>query len=273
MSIFSKIFEGVVGPVIGGIFGKKEVDDNNDFIAEQNRLNRKAAKRPTIVKNIPIYRLNKLRKQAEKHGFNPLTLLGAGGGIGQSGTTLGNGAFNALPPMSSAGIIGEALEGIAGGLSNAFAPVDPIAAERDQLELDLMREELSLMRQPPLGSRANGGQTSQDISLDVLPVDDDGLSFGGHRVTEHPTTSPADAWDQRWGDFGGSLVGLGIMGMDLVHTGRPYLPAIGNHIQSGLSEVTDRVRELDAPYMPPALMVNPDGYPVMNPFTGEPVYQ
>ena len=86
---------GTVGKLVGGLFGsssrKKEAARNRAFQLKRDKLNwerQKAAarinfeRRKVLAKkpNVTIRKtqLKKMMRQAEKHGFNPLTLLRGG---------------------------------------------------------------------------------------------------------------------------------------------------------------------------------------------------
>lgn len=180
------ILSAIAGPLIGGLFRKKE-------------------KTPPPPKWKPI-NYKKLRKAAEKGGFNPLTTLMAGGG--QSGAWASEPAA-----LSSNSFIGEAL---ASGV-RAWAEYDPLQQEKSRLENDLMRAELDRMNKEannPVQGFASGVMVANNPTHTTTSSK---LSYGGMGWDTAPDTSDADAIEQRYGDVGSALYGLAVGVRDVAY--------------------------------------------------------
>lgn len=93
----------------------------------------------------------KLRENAERGGFNPLTALRAGGGAGFTTTH--------HPALSSGQFIAEAI----GGLGNAIAQIDPMRDATAKLEHDIKQATLANIQ-------ADTAWTKQRASLGGVPV-------------------------------------------------------------------------------------------------------
>jgi len=111
----------VGGSLLGGLLGRKKKGPSwEQQVAQKQQLEEQ--------------RFTWLRKGAEAAGFNPLSVLNAtGGGM----------AVNpqAISPLSTRAIVGDAIKELAGSLA------DPMDVERDQLEIDLAKEQLELSRE------------------------------------------------------------------------------------------------------------------------------
>lgn len=184
MALFGSILKAVAGPLIGGMFGKK-------------------SEPPPPPEWKPID-YKKLRKAARRGGFNPLTALQNGGGMA--------GAWSTEPAaLSSNSFIGEAL---ASGF-RAWAEYDPLDQKRAELEVDLMQAELDRMNREatePQQGFAAGTMVAQAPQQSVIPD----LRFGGGKVVTADDTSNAGDYEERYGEIGGSLIGIGVMARDAV---------------------------------------------------------
>lgn len=88
--------------------------------------------------------LGRLRRQAQKHGFNPLTVLGATGGQG----------FHRTPSLASGQLLAEAAaRGVDTYFNTQSAEAD---RELGRLKIELAREELTHMREQ--ASAISGGR-------------------------------------------------------------------------------------------------------------------
>lgn len=186
--VTGSIIGSIGSSLIGGIFGRKKETP------------------PPPPKWKPI-NYKKLRKAAKRGGINPLTALQLGGG--QSG------AWATEPAaMSSNSFIGEAL---AAGVQ-AWAEYDPLQEEKSRLENDLMQAELDRMNREatsPVQGFASGVMVAGAPSNTVTT----GLTFGGTEIKTASDTSDAELYEQRYGDVGSAIIGLGIMGRDFIHNG------------------------------------------------------
>lgn len=116
----------------------------------------------------------KLRKNAEKAGFNPLTALQNGGAAGFTTQT--------SPALSSQELIGQAL---GAGFETAFnGPQIRADAEREAIETQLLREELKDMQESTKVVR------ERDFGYGIPQV----TTYSGidHAAPAHPTMSPRD---------------------------------------------------------------------------------
>lgn len=224
----------IAAPILGGLFGGKK--------ETKQRLD-----------------LGHLVKEAQENGFNPLTVMRNGGIAGSSKTI--------HPSMSSGEFIGQAL-GVAGEV------FDPIAQERDDLEIELLRGEVARLNDssyisPALAVGGGYAQTVQSDHVDIYNRPDigypDGLDFAGQRLAVNPNFSDAGTLSERYGEIVEMLGGLGVLAGDVYQTAKPSLPVWGDAMQAGIERFQDRMA-------PPSLMTDAYGDPVLNPFTGNPVH-
>lgn len=178
-----------------------------------------------------------LRRRAEAAGFNPLTALQNGGsaGFATQSTT--------LPKLSSSQVLkNAAAEGIKTWFNRDQIMRD---AERDRLELDLMKAELkslndqsAIVRDRDFGysiphavQRAGGYNAAVSggfVPLASRPADGrnggaDGPAgssrVAGHIVPHNPDWDDAQKIEDRYGDFASWAYGTAVIGAD----GLPYL--------------------------------------------------
>lgn len=213
MGLLSGILKAVAGPLVSGLFGS-----NNNA--------------QTTTSYVDYVRL---RNEAEKAGFNPLTALRNGGSAGFSTMTTTGGA------LSSKDFFAEAL----GKGVETYFNRDQIAAdkERDMLERALMREELRVMQQQgkAVTSRMGFGYeipqannytgidragSAPDLGSGVSGRPSNGLVVGGLPVTNNDAWSSAQAFEDRYGDVLGSVYGVGVLGADIAATARTNRDAL-----------------------------------------------
>lgn len=107
--------------LLGGLLGRKKKGPSWAEQVDQKR-------------QLEQQRFMWLRQGAENAGFNPLSVLNAtGGGMAVNPQV--------SSPLSTRAIVGDAIRELGGSLG------DPMDRERDQLDLDLAKEELELVRQ------------------------------------------------------------------------------------------------------------------------------
>lgn len=143
--------------------------------------------------------LKKLRADAEEAGFNPLTIIRGGGLAGYGSQTIPAG-----PDMR---------------LSNAFqtfgsalAQWDPFGVERSRLEVATMERDLRSLRRVGVSS---------NLSIGGVPVargvtDATSPRMFGWNIPVDTGFSDAELYEQRWGELGGSVMGVVNLGADLV---------------------------------------------------------
>lgn len=192
----------IAAPIIGGLFGSKKQSTTSeiDYV--------------------------KMRKNAEKGGFNPLTALRAGGGAGFTTTH--------HPGLASGEFIAQALAGV----GNVLDSIDPMRDATAKLEYELKKATLENLQADTAARRraslggvpvATGARnTSNNSPLAKLPVN---AGWSQTPTVEQPSlTNPfptswgwrvnsnvpdAAAMEDRWGEVGGSVAGLGVMATDL----------------------------------------------------------
>lgn len=114
----------------------------------------------------------RLVEAAELAGFNPLTALRGG-----SGVLPGSAVVQSLapPPLSSGATIADAF----GGMVDAVADYDPLQAERDQLEVQLLKQELETAKSvPKLAMAGRQGVGSNPVAMTGGPRQPVDLSGG-----------------------------------------------------------------------------------------------
>lgn len=182
-----------IGSIFGGLFGKKK-------------------KAPTPYDNI-LSQAQGARAAAEKYGFNPLTMLQYGNPAGAMG---GGDA-----PLASIDLILGGIETLADEFSGEAAQkrqADKLALDLAQIELDKARSGVSLSDAgtgpQTLGQRPATVGTINETRPDFrFPQ----LTMGGEKYGTDPGTSDAGAIEERYGDFLGSLYGVGVAVGDWHH--------------------------------------------------------
>lgn len=195
---------GAGASLIGGIFGRNA---ERKAIREQNEYNNPA----------------NIRARAEAAGFNPLLFVGPG--VGNQMATGG------------ANVMGSAIADAGLMLSEA------LAKRQDLRKLDRLKDENQKLNQqvtdltirPKIGgiyaqreaipSKAaalgglNGASSGKAAAVGVSGVAGSGVStqlrVPGVKLTTRSDTSDGGDFEQRWGEVGGALAGLGVMAADL----------------------------------------------------------
>lgn len=180
------------------------------------------------------FQYKRLREAAELAGFNPLTVLkmagaanggpnlslnspsmtsvGMGGvGMGSAGLATG-GYIDSAPALSSAEWIRDSFDLV----GDMIAPKDPMEAERQKLEMDLLRAQIKRTDSPfgPTTNTVVGSAASNAPREDYrLPS----ITFGGNAWKTDPGTSDAEATESRYGDIIQEVYGFGVLASDLWH--------------------------------------------------------
>jgi len=179
----------------------------------------KKAKAPTPRDNI-MSQAQGARDAAEAYGFNPLTMLQ----FGNPGGAIGGGG--GAPPLAS-------LDVLTSGLSDLSDITSGDAAMRrasNQLELDLGKLKLEQLRAAAAAPSVGSGPSAFGRSAVKVPGPDDAgfkdpagnditrLAVNGTIVTPDIGFSDAELGEQRWGELGGSLMGLPVLAADMART-------------------------------------------------------
>lgn len=211
------------------------------------------AKRPVTTHN--EIDLVKLREESEAAGLNFITAVRSGLGASFGATTTTGGG--ALSP------IGAPSPGVGGGGGGGLAPppllnpmASPLAAaintgfnawanqpdpEREALEKDLLRAQVEESQSAarrlsapnfgysiPTAVNTTGihhGQVGSD-TVTVASPDRTSVRVAGTDVLPDHGYSDAEAFEQRYGDFASSVIGLGVMTADARNTYGPKLRGI-----------------------------------------------
>lgn len=219
-------------------------------------------------------------RDAEAAGFNPLTALRNGGAAGFSiGTTT-----STTPPTPLSARIAD---GVAGGVQSFLANFDPFQDQKREMEFKLVEAQLANLQadtrlkganlnrvrfgdvpsysagpmKRQVGAGVRQGQSFKSVA-DALPAN---AGASQTPTVETPTlTNPwptswgaeidpnvpdAAAAEERWGDVGGSLYGLGIAVKDIYELARPYMYDLLDDNKDVVLPVLDRLsgRRLDTP--------------------------
>lgn len=195
----------IIGPAIGAIGsifgGRKTTKSSVDYVA--------------------------MRKNAEKAGFNPLTAL-------QNGGAAGFARVSGPPALSST----EAIANVLGTAADTWFNRDKVAAdaEKEALEVALMRQELANLQKPsevvrqrdfgysiPQVTLSSGAAHARSpVLASELPVSprrpvlhggDAGASgrdlrLGSRDWHVNTGTSPAADWSDEYGDLAESIIGI-----------------------------------------------------------------
>lgn len=166
------------------------------------------------------YSFNRLRKAAEKAGFNPLTVLRAtGGGIGSTQTSVGT-----IPGVSrQAQIAGAVADGV-----GAFFSYDPMQTQSDMLDIKLKEQSLALGSQELMrgdswsGSpvTAGGGWSAPAISMLPNNWSTDYMINPSVLASGEPS---AQMVEDMYGDAVGGIWGTSQFVKDVAQGGRKWL--------------------------------------------------
>lgn len=229
MGLFTSILGAVAGP-IASLFKKKE--------------------KPQKVENSVDY--VKMRDNAIKAGFNPLTVLRNGGSAG-FGTQISH-------PALSSGFGAGIADALATGIS-AWAAYDPMAEKRADLEYEVAQEQLrsvqlgnalsvKRMREVPTYAGASGRYSSGGFvashpsgaagtpiraSPNTPGVTDPYKGFW-HDVfglSANPAFQDTEQAETRLGDPLSWVAGLGVLGGDIAHS---YGPAVKKAYQKAVAQ-------------------------------------
>lgn len=187
---------GAIGGLIGSIFGSSKADK----AAEENiKLQREFAQQGIRWKV----------EDAKAAGIHPLFALGAqttafqpvsvgGADWGTTGQNIGSAMGAMLTPK-------EKQDGFAKTVQN-------LTLEKMGLENEVLRSQLRLQLQPGRGPgmpvpRSIDGQGSTTMT-----------TAGGVTVNVNPANTPAQDWENQYGEIGGELGGLGNLATDVWQT-------------------------------------------------------
>lgn len=166
----------------------------------------------------------KLRDDSSAAGFNPLTALLAGGGQGYQ--------RQFSPDLSSGAFIGEAIGRGLDTFFNTPPAVDPLAknlrAMNDFKTAQLAAAAASPTRRfgyaltdvQPFGTVEAASANSSVGSDSGSDPAGDAIVVAGVDVTQNRDWSPAQKAEDRWGDLGQAIYGLGVMGADVWATAK-----------------------------------------------------
>ena len=164
------------------------------------------------------------RARAEAAGFNPLAVTDQSGGFVTAGTAVS--PTNIAPASAVVPRLGRAVTQAYTGWGDTFSRVASLQMQKSQLELDNKRLEIQYLKavQRPTKqgiygvskkSYTNNSLLSTTNPDGVAPSGAD-LLIDGNQVTVDQKTSGAEGFEERYGDIGSSIVGLGI-GLKDVH--------------------------------------------------------
>lgn len=221
----------VGGSLLGGLFGKKKQSTTSeiDYV--------------------------RLRENAEAAGFNPLTALRAGGGAGFTTTH--------HPALASGQFIADAM----GGLGNYAASIDPMRDATAKLEHEIKQATLANIQadtaarlrasiggvpvstgarnvnvSSPLAANAGAARTP---TVETPTLTNPFPTAGGLHV--NPGWPDAAAAEERWGDFGGSIYGLGLGVVDGIYNARRSRAALDDYwrprVAGALSERSEAAKK------------------------------
>lgn len=165
----------------------------------------KASKQTETVTN--SIDLGKLRADAEAHGFNPLTIIRGGGLAGYTNST---GAISV--PAGADMRLSNAFQVFGSAVSQW--QYDPYGQQKSQMELRLAEAQIRSLN---ASGGAGPNMSLQTPSASGSPVGDiTSLWAFGSPLDLDPNFADGELGEQRWGEVGGSLYGLGVLAADLV---------------------------------------------------------
>lgn len=206
----------VGGSLLGGLFGKKP----KTVSARENS------------RGAIMGQAEGARKAAAEFGFNPVTLLGASSGIGTT----------SIPGDNTMGAaIADAGLALAQGLVDKAAETSRIA-ELETANKELQKKLVDQTLRPTVGGIYSAGGPSIRAARPASVVAGDGqppvptaaasdegtlpavlpLKLWGRDFFPSTDSSDGDAWEGRYGDIGGAIVGVPMLAGDLYeHSARP----------------------------------------------------
>ncbi len=197
----------------------------------------------------------KLRENAERAGFNPLTALRAGGGAGFTTTH--------HPALASGSYIADAV----GGIADAIAQVDPMRDATAKLEYDLKQATLANIQADtaqrlnatraiggaPVSTGARNRAARSSLALPgvgpvvetrPLEVQDGGVSnpfpVGSGLVVSGNVPDLETGAEARYGDFVSIPFGLFNLAVDAYANFRKYRPDVDKYIQDNYQKYNAR---------------------------------
>ena len=198
------------------------------------------SKKPQRTENSVDYQ--RMAREAEKAGFNPLTALRNGGSAGFSSSVH-------HPGLSG---VGDALAGIGQSMGAALDKrFDPIEQKRNHVESALLDYQLAHLQAGPKAPMMYGDVPARSARPQVLqtvpPLTSQARVKNGTAVpkmaftsgdaptvstvgledrtgfTSDPGTADAAGWEQRYGEPGDWIGGVYVMGADAIHNAKRAL--------------------------------------------------
>ncbi len=205
--------------------------------------------------------LGHLVEDSEAAGFNPLTVLRGGGAssynAGAGFAPLSSPSISASPtPMFSPpvkrAVGGSAVGDAAGVIGDFLQSFDPFADQKKEQEYRLVESQIAALNASALSGASSGsasyasGDTERRLSgvgaSLSRPFKDSALGkpskweVGDVKVTNplpwglevNGGAADGAAFEDRWGEVGGSIAGLGVLGADVWHNGKKAVVSAWN---------------------------------------------
>lgn len=184
-------------------------------------------------------------RAAQKAGINPLTALRNGGAAGFASTTT---TSPALASENLLGRISQATGLVAEGLSNQERWER--SKVREDLENQMIAAQIQNLRSAPTGAGprgvtprvggiggSSGGMSVTDSAGNTIPVEEKAPSRQLLRQIEtDPAQDDTAAFEERYGDVAGSVIGIGILARDIWHATREWRTEMYDAAQDALNE-------------------------------------
>lgn len=243
---------GAGASLLGGLIGGEESSKSKN-------------KSRTVARSTNRLRLGALVRSAEKNGFNPLTLLRAGGlsaftdtkSISNTKSKTSGTSSSTSPLGAGIAAAGSAIGGAidqpnqqAASAADAWQGMRTVSPTNARAEMDLLNQQLGEQRYGAVGTQPRVPVSSTVSAKPALAADPSGgldLNKSGWITPtyEAPTvtnpmpknwgavvdgTSPdADAWETRWGELGGWIGGAYNMARDVGANWQPSVDYLQNH--------------------------------------------
>lgn len=182
MSLLGAAGISAAGSILGGIIGNKS--------AKQQQERSEAFQRE-VLQNQMQWR----KSDAQKAGLHPLAVLGMS------------------PATGASSVVGDSL---GSGISDAASKIGEYVASKDLHKLQVQEIQSRINLNEANAAKA-ASQAARTASGSNFSQDPEALIIGGENVPRNPNYSDTQIIEDRYGDVGGAIYGLGVGVADAYH--------------------------------------------------------
>jgi hypothetical protein len=165
----------------------------------------------------------RLAKGAKAAGFHPLSALGVNP---SSGSSFVHGANDSFSPSSSGGGYSGASE-VSANVSLGGNRVEDAQVENLEASTELLRSQAEASKAKTAIQMLNASQDKPYTEV-VNPTRTSHMDMFGGKLQSNPAFSDAEVLESRYGELGGSVLGLMNLPADLYMKAKQYLDEISN---------------------------------------------